>query len=149
VFSRNQSGSLWLSVTFSGGPALAVIVAKSEQEELYMKAGNTVKTLIAAAFAVSLGLAGPVSAGDRHHGGYGHGYSGGHGYSQHRGHGGYKRGHRYNRHRGHRGYGRGQGHHYGYRGYSKRYYRDSNDDLLIGLLLGGFAGYALNDGYRH
>jgi hypothetical protein len=114
-----------------------------------MNAKNTVKTVVAAIMVVSLGMSGPALARDRHQGGYGHGYSGGHGYSQHRGHGGYGRGHGYKRHRSHRGHGRGYGHNYGYRGHTNRYYRDSNDDLLIGLLLGGFAGYALNDGHRH
>ncbi len=106
-----------------------------------MNAKNTVNTVVAALFAASLGMSGAALAGDRHHGGYGHGYDGGHGYSQHRGHG-----HGYDRHRSH---GRGHGHHYGYRGHPKRYYRDSHDDLLIGLLLGGFAGYALSDGHHH
>ena len=114
-----------------------------------MNAKNAVKTVVAAIMVVSLGMSGPALARDRHHGGYGHGYSGGHGYSQHRGHGGYGRSHGHKRHQSHRGYSRGYGHNYGYRGHTHRYYRDSNDDLLIGLLLGGVAGYALNDGHRH
>ena len=112
-----------------------------------MYAKNTVRTVVAAIMAVSLGMAGPALAGDRHHGG--HGYSGGHGYNQHRGHGGYKRGHGYNRYRGHRGHGNRYGRHYGYGGYTNRYYSDSHDDLLLGLLLGGFTGYAINHGHRH
>ncbi len=111
-----------------------------------MNAKNTVKTVVAAIFAVSLGMSGPALAGDRYHGGYGHGYSGGHGYKQHRGHGGYKRGHGYNRHRGYRGYGHRYGHNYRYGGRPYGYYSDSDDDLLLGLLLGGFTGYALSHG---
>jgi hypothetical protein len=114
-----------------------------------MNAKNTVKTVVAAILAVTLGMSGPALAGGKHYGG--HGYSGGHGYKHHRGHGGYGRGHGYNRHRGYRGH-RGYGHryrpHYGYGGHTYRYYSDSDDDLLLGLLLGGFTGYALSHGHH-
>ena len=115
-----------------------------------MNAKYTVRTIIAAIMAVSLGLSGPALAGDRHHGSY----SGGHGYKQHRGHGNFGRGYGYKRHRGHQRYrdhGHRGGHHYGHRGYPRSYYYYDNDhdDLLLGLILGGFAGYALNPGYRY
>ena len=119
-----------------------------------MNAKYTVRSIIAAIMAVSLGLSGPALAGDRHHGGYKHGYSSGHGYKHHRGHGNYGRGYGYKRHRGHQRYrdhGHRGGHHYGHRGYPRSYYYYDNDhdDLLLGLILGGFAGYALNPGYRY
>lgn len=114
-----------------------------------MNAKNTVSTVAAAILAVTLGMSGPALAGERHHGGHGHGYSGGHGYKHHRGHGGYGRGHGYSRHHGHRGHGHRYRPYYGYGGHSYRYYDDDYDDLLLGLILGGFTGYALNHGHRH
>ena len=51
----------------------------------------------------------------------------------------------YNRHHGHRKYGHGYGGSYGY---GSNYYYDDDDDhekLLIGLVVGGILGYALNE----
>jgi hypothetical protein len=110
-----------------------------------MNGKKTVMTAGAAILAVSLGMSGAALAGGRHHGGYGYGHSSGHGYNHHREYRGYGRGHEYNRHR---GYGQWYGRNYGYGGHTNIYYPDDHDDLLLGLLLGGFTGYALDHGYR-
>ncbi len=73
--------------------------------------------------------------------------------SKHRDHGTYASKH-YKRDRKHhykhdkRHYGGHYGHKYGHGGYGAGYYRDDDDDekLLIGLVVGGILGYALNEG---
>jgi len=64
-------------------------------------------------------------------------------YRKHKRHDGY-----YNRHHGHRKY--GHGHRGGY-GYGSNYYYDDDDDekLLIGLVVGGILGYALNESQQN
>ncbi len=116
-----------------------------------MSAKNTVRTIVAAIMVVSLGLSGPLLAGERQHAGNGHSYGGGHGYNQNRGHGGYGGGHGYSYNRGHGGYGYGYGysHNRGHGGYSTSYSRNNHGDLLFGLLLGGVTGYALSNGQRY
>lgn len=102
------------------------------------------RSLLAAVITASLALPGAAMADKRGHGN-GHG-NGGHGdrhYSHKSGrHHSYGDGGHY--YRGHRG-----GHHGGH--YNNYYYRNDDDDgekLLIGLVVGGVLGYALN-GAQH
>jgi len=88
------------------------------------------RSLLAAVVALSLAVPGIASA-DRRGGHDGHGYGGRHGYTH-----GYEWKH--------------HDRYYGYRGHHDRYvtnyYSQDNDDddLLVGLLVGGVLGYAIN-----
>lgn len=100
-----------------------------------------VTTITSACLAAIIGftLATPatVLAGDRHHER--------HGYSQHDGRH-YK--HQQRHYKRHRKQHNRNGHGYGHRGHGNNYYRhddDSDEKLLIGLVVGGILGYAINN----
>lgn len=133
-----------------------------------MNAKTITSALIVAVLGFTLGLPGTALA-DRDNRGHrqGHSQHDGHKYRQHRQ---YERDHRqhkrhdkhrkhhakrhYKRHyKGHdkhhyKNYGKHYGrHHYGHGGHGGYYYDDDDDDekLLIGLVVGGILGYALNE----
>jgi len=98
------------------------------------------RVLLAAVVALSLALPGLASADHYGHGRYKHNYKHHHGQKKH---------HRY----GHRGH-HGKHYRHGGRGYRDKhithYYKDDDSDekLLIGLVVGGILGYAINSA-RH
>lgn len=97
------------------------------------------RSLLAAVITASLALPGAAMADKRGHGDRGHGDRNyGHQSDRH-----HSYGHDRHYYRGHRG-----GHHGG--NYSSYYYQDDDDEekLLIGLVVGGVLGYALN-GAQH
>ena len=110
-----------------------------------MNAKTITSTVIAAILGFSLGLPATALAGDRHHDRHG----GGHHY-KHDGH--HKRHYKhqkrhYKQHKKHHYKGHHGGRHYGHRGYGSRHYYyddDDDEDLLIGLVVGGILGYAIN-----
>ena len=97
-----------------------------------MNMPSTVRTIIAAVMVFSLGMTGTALAGDRSHGYRDSGHYSGH-HSKHQSKHQYKRSYR--------GHGR----------HSNNYYRydDDGDDLLIGLVVGGILGYAINSAQHH
>jgi hypothetical protein len=87
------------------------------------------QSILAAVVALSLALPGAAMADRRGHDGYQKGHSSGYGHKGYKHH--YRDRHHYPKHR---------------RGYTTKhhYYHDDGDDLLIGLVVGGILGYALN-----
>ena len=108
-----------------------------------MNAKTISSAVIAAILGFSLGLPATALADDDHRK-----YRGGHGHHDRYEHGHHKR--HYKRHRKHHYKKHGKHHykkhHYGHRGYGNHYYYDDDDDedLLIGLVVGGILGYAIN-----
>ncbi|MDX1697104.1 MAG: hypothetical protein R3308_02410 [Thiohalobacterales bacterium] len=100
-----------------------------------MNAKTISSAVIAAILGFSLGLPATALADDGHRK-----YNRGHGHHDRYDSRHHKR--HYKRHKKHR-YDK---HHYGHRGYGRHYYYDDDDDedLLIGLVVGGILGYAIN-----
>ena len=109
-----------------------------------MNAKTITSTVIAAILGFSLGMPATALAGDRHYDRHG----GGHHYKHDRHHKRHYKHHKrhYKHHRKHHNRGHDRGRHYGHRGYGSHYYydKDDDDDLLIGLVVGGILGYAIN-----
>jgi len=104
-----------------------------------MKTRSIASAAIAAVMVFAVAAPATVLAGDRNHGGGHHSShnSGHHGGHQRRHQGGHQYKHRNRHHNQHRGYG----------GHATRYYRKdkSHEKLLIGLVVGGILGYAINE----
>jgi Ni/Co efflux regulator RcnB len=114
-----------------------------------MNTKSIASTAIAALMTFALAVPATALAGDRHHGKQGSshngGHRGGHRSGQYDGH--RSRQHRKYKNKHHNKHQYNKRRHYSHGSHNNYYYRDDDDDekLLIGLVVGGILGYAINN----